>query len=207
MRITMVTTLPEMFHGPLSAGVLGRAVESGTISVDVVNLRDYTSDRHRTTDDYPFGGGAGMVMLPEPIMRAYQEIRGRDPEARFILTTPHGVKFDQHEAMRLSGHESLVFFCGRYEGVDERVRGLFHEELSLGDFILSGGELAAMAMVDAIARLLPGVLGNSESTAEESFSQPLLEYPQYTRPREFDGMAVPDVLLSYMGGKDVIARR
>ena len=197
MKIRILTTLPEMFPAVLGAGVVGRAIAAGRLDIEPINLRDYTDDNHRSTDDTPFGGGAGMVMLPEPIARAIDDIRTRDPGTRTVLTTPQGQRFDQTTARGLaSGADSLTFLCGRYEGIDERVRELFDLELSLGDFVLSGGEIAAMAMIDAVVRLLPGVLGNDASIVEESFGGSLLEYPQYTRPRLFRGRPVPETLLS-----------
>jgi len=196
LRIRVLTTLPEVFSAVLHAGVLGRAIDTGLIDVEPVNLRDYTDDTHRSTDDYPFGGGAGMVMLPGPIARAIDDIRARDPGTHAVLTSPQGRIFDQATAQGLADRESLTILCGRYEGIDERVRELFDDELSLGDFVLSGGEIAAMAMIDAVVRLVPGVLGNEHSVVEESFSGALLEYPQYTRPRVFRGRAVPETLLS-----------
>ncbi|NOZ86852.1 MAG: tRNA (guanosine(37)-N1)-methyltransferase TrmD [Deltaproteobacteria bacterium] len=196
MIIRLVTTLPEFFDKPLSAGVVGKGINAGRLHIEIINLRDYTDDKHRSTDDYPFGGGAGMVMLPEPIFKAVRHIKREDPDAKFYLTSPKGKRFDQKTALTLSRQKSITFFCGRYEGVDERVRPLFDEELSIGDFVLSGGEIAALAMVDAVARLIPGVLGNQESILEESFMGPILEYPQYTRPRVFEGKKVPDILLS-----------
>ena len=196
MRIRVLTTLPEMFPAVLGAGVLGRAAERGLLDLAVINLRDFTTDRHRTTDDYPYGGGAGMVMKAEPIATALDDLRAADPTVHVVLTTPQGRPFDQSVARELVTHESVAFLCGRYEGVDERVRSLVDTELSLGDFVLSGGEIAALAMIDAVSRLVPGVLGNEASTTEESFTTPLLEYPQYTRPRVFRGQTVPEVLIS-----------
>ena len=196
MRIRILTTLPEMFPAVLEAGVLGRAARDGLLDIEMINLREYTDDRHRSTDDYPFGGGAGMVMLPEPIGRAIDAIREADPLVHTVLTTPRGKTFDQSAAQSLSARESVAILCGRYEGVDERVCDLFDEELSLGDFVMSGGEIAAMAMIDTMARLLPGALGNEDSIVEESFAGALLEYPQYTRPRDFRGRCVPEVLTS-----------
>jgi tRNA (guanine37-N1)-methyltransferase len=197
----IVTIFPAMIEQPLAAGILGRAIERGTLDVKVRDLRDFTTDRHRVVDDVPYGGGPGMVLKPEPIFRALDAIeaeRGR-PSA-VVMTSPQGVRFTQDEALRLSRMAHIVFLCGRYEGVDERVRERVTEELSIGDYVLSGGELPALVMIDAIARLVPGVVGDERSVAEDSFSRGLLDFPQYTRPAQLTGSAetlkVPDVLLS-----------
>lgn len=195
-RFTVITLFPEMFVSPLGYSMLKKAQEKGLVSVELVNLRDYATDRHRVTDDYPYGGGQGMVMKPEPLVSAIEDMRRRLDHPHVILLTPKGRPFDQAEAQRLAQHGELVLICGRYEGVDERVRAFVDEEISIGDYTLSGGELAAMVIVDAVARLIPGVLGNVRSPQEESFSEGLLEYPQYTRPEDFRGMKVPEVLLS-----------
>ncbi len=174
------------------------------ISVRMVDPRDYTTDRHRTTDDSPYGGGQGMVMKPEPLVAAIEDVKKKLDRPRVILLSPQGKLFDQAEAQRLSGEKELVLICGRYEGVDERVKNFVDDELSVGDYTLSGGELAAMVVIDAVSRLIPGVLGNVRSPAEDSFADGLLEYPQYTRPEEFRGLKVPEVLLS--GDHKQIAR-
>jgi tRNA (guanine37-N1)-methyltransferase len=192
----ILTLFPRIVEGPLSESILGKAREKGLIEVGVSDIRDFAHDKHRVCDDSPYGGGAGMVMKPEPLVEAIEAARARRPGARAILMGPRGRRFDQKVAHELHGHGSLILVCGRYEGVDERVHGFVDEELSLGDFILTGGELAALCIVDAVARLVPGVLGNVASTSSESFEEGLLEYPHYTRPPEFRGMRVPEVLLS-----------
>jgi len=198
MTFDIVTIFPGMVETPLRAGILGRAIERGQIDVRVRDLRDYTDDRHRVVDDVPYGGGPGMVLKPEPLFRAVEAIvaeRGR-PGA-VILTSPQGRRFDHREAQRLSRLGRVIVLCGRYEGIDERVReGLATEELSIGDFVLTGGELAALVIVDAVARLCPGVVGDDQSVAEDSFVRGLLDFPHYTRPADFRSMAVPPVLLS-----------
>jgi tRNA (guanine37-N1)-methyltransferase len=186
-----------MFEAPMSASMLGIAREKGHLDLHVHDLRDWTHDRHRTTDDCPYGGGPGMVMKPEPVFEAVRAIRDMDPAApHTIFLAPVGRRFDQACARELSARERLLFVCGRYEGFDERILTLADEILSIGDYVLTGGELAAMVVADATVRLLPGVLGHEDSITDESFSEGLLEYPQYTRPAEFEGMMVPDVLLS-----------
>jgi len=204
MKFDLLTLFPGIFTGPLAESILGKAVARGLIQAEVHNLRDWAEGRHQVTDDTPCGGGDGMVMKVEPVARALTELRARQPGARVLLMSPQGRTFRQADAERLSREPGLVFVCGRYEGFDERIRGLVDEELSLGDFILTGGELAAMTMLDAIARLVPGVLGCSSSAEGDSFSDGLLEYPQYTRPVEFNGQRVPEVLLS--GNHQAIAR-
>jgi tRNA (guanine37-N1)-methyltransferase len=199
MTFDIVTIFPAMVDEPLAAGVLGRAIANGTLDVKVRDLRDFTTDRHRVVDDVPYGGGPGMVLKPEPIFRALEAIEAeRGRPLTIVLTSPQGTPFTQAEAQRLSRLEHIVILCGRYEGFDERVRAHVAEEISLGDFVMTGGEVAAMAIVEACARLLPGVLGNAESTVEESHSPGtggLLEYPHYTRPPEFRGEQVPAVLV------------
>lgn len=197
MRITIVTIFPEMFPSFLDLGMVRVARERGVLDVQVVNLRDFTKDRHRTTDDAPFGGGVGMVMLAEPIFRALGAV-APDPATRHvILTTPQGRLFCQADARRLAELSHVVLLCGRYKGVDERVaEELVDEELSLGDFVLSGGETAALCVVDAVARLLPGVLGDFDSAESDSFHSGLLDCAYYTRPADFEGRLVPDALLS-----------
>ncbi len=194
MRFEVLTLFPEIFPGPLALGVTGRALTSGTIHLALYNLRDYTHDRHRQVDDVPYGGGAGMVLKPEPIFEAVRARSGRGP---VILLSPQGEPFHQDVARELAVHPDLYLICGRYEGVDERVAAhLADRELSIGDYILSGGELAAMVVIDAVSRLVPGVLGAPDSPVDESFAGQFLEYPHFTRPAVFEGHAVPDVLLS-----------
>ena len=196
MKIDILTLFPDLFASPFAESILGKAQERGLLSVMAHNLRDWALGKHKVTDDTPYGGGDGMVLKPDPIARALQDLRTQMPMARVLLMTPQGHTFSQQDAQRLSREQGLILVCGRYEGVDERVRSLVDEELSIGDFVLTGGEPAAMVVVDAVARLIPGVLGSSGSAAGDSFSDGLLEYPQYTRPAEFEGQAVPDVLLS-----------
>ncbi len=196
MRFDVLTLFPAMLQAPLAESILGKAQAAGLIEVGIHYLRDWAEGRHQVTDDTPCGGGDGMVMKVEPIARALHELRARTPGARVLLMSPQGQPFRQADAVRLSREPGLIFVCGRYEGFDERVRTLVDEELSLGDFVLTGGEPAALTMIDAIARLLPGVLGAAGSAEHDSFSDGLLEYPQYTRPVDFEGMKVPDVLLS-----------
>jgi tRNA (guanine37-N1)-methyltransferase len=195
MKIDVLTLFPAMFAGPLDESIVQRARTNGVLELAVHNLRDYTHDRHKTVDDRPFGGGPGMLLKPEPVFEAVEKLGGAG--ARVILMSPGGRKFDQAIARELSQQAHLVLVCGSYEGFDERIReGLAHDELSIGDYVLTNGALPAMVVVDAVTRLLPGVLGDDESSADESFSHGLLEYPHYTRPAEFRGMKVPDVLLS-----------
>ena len=203
MRVDILTLFPGMFVGPFDESMLKRAREAGLLQLNLVDIRDFATDRHRTVDDTPYGGGPGMVMKPGPIFAAVEAVRSAD--SRVILLSPQGRLFEQAMAIELSTLPHLVLICGHYEGVDERVREhLVDEELSIGDYVLTGGELAAMVVVDAVGRLLPGVLGAGESTVEESHSSGLLEYPQYTRPVEFRGWRVPDILLS--GNHAEIAR-
>ncbi len=203
MRVDILTLFPGMFVGPFDESMLKRAREAGVLKLNLVDIRDFATDRHRTVDDTPYGGGPGMVMKPGPLFAAVEAVRG--PDSRVILLSPQGRLFEQAMAVELSTLPHLVLICGHYEGVDERVREhLVDDELSIGDYVLTGGELAAMVVVDAVTRLLPGVLGAGESTVEESHSSGLLEYPQYTRPAEFRGWRVPDILLS--GNHAEIAR-
>ena len=198
MKIDIVTIFPAMVRGALAEGIVGRAIAAGRLDVQVYDLRNFATDRHRTVDDMPFGGGPGMVLKPEPLFAAVDAIGAeRGAPGAVILTSPDGEPFSHRVAARLSGVEHIVVLCGRYEGVDERVRtGLATEALSIGDYVLSGGELPALVMVDAVARLVPGVVGDEESVARDTFARGLLDYPQYTRPAEFRGMGVPPVLLS-----------
>ncbi len=198
MRIDVLTLFPEMFPGVLNGSMLGKAQEKGAVSYHITNFRDFTTNKHNKVDDYPFGGGAGMVLMPQPLFDAVDAVRSADPaEPRVILTSPQGKPFVQKDAEKLSKEQRLIFICGHYEGFDERIpRRLATDEYSIGDFVMTGGELAAMAMIDSIVRLLPGVLGNAVSAVTESFSEGLLEHPHYTRPADFRGMQVPEVLLS-----------
>ena len=205
MKVDVVTIFPDAFDGVLGASIMRRAIEAGVVTVNLHDLRDSTEDKHRSVDDAPYGGGAGMVMRPEPWFRAIEELRAVPPVPHVVLCTPQGRPFSQQIAVELSRHERLILCAARYEGVDERVREhLVDEEISIGDYVLSGGEIPAMALLDAVVRLLPGALGSDESTQEESFNDSLLEYPHYTRPAEFRGWRVPDILLS--GNHGEIAR-
>lgn len=194
MKIDVLTLFPEMFAGPLDFSMVKRAREAGILELNLVNLRDFTHDRHKTVDDKPFGGGPGMLLKPEPIFAAVEKL-GTE-KTRVVMLTPSGRKFTQAIARELAQHEHVVFLCGAYEGFDERVRTLAQDELSIGDYVLTNGALPAMVIIDAVTRLLPGVLGDDQSATDESFSHGLLEYPHYTRPAEFRGLKVPDVLLS-----------
>lgn len=197
MIFHVVTLFPEMLESPLRESILGRALKQGLIEIETHNLRDWAEGKHLSCDDAPYGGGDGMVLKPEPLSRAVTELKRRTPAAKVLLMSPQGVPFDQQHARRLSTEEGIIFLCGRYAGFDERVRAtLVDEEFSIGDFVLTGGELPALVMIDAIARYLPGVLGSADSVTSDSFTDGLLEYPQYTRPPVFNGVAVPDVLLS-----------
>ncbi|HEY7185846.1 MAG TPA: tRNA (guanosine(37)-N1)-methyltransferase TrmD [Vicinamibacterales bacterium] len=198
MKFDIVTIFPDMIDAGLSEGVVARGIASGVLDVQVHDLRDFTTDRHRSVDDVPYGGGPGMVMKPEPLMKAVTHIAAtRGTPAAVVLLSPQGRTFTQAEAVRLAALGHVALLCGRYEGMDERVRELVAtEELSIGDYVLSGGELAALVVVDAVSRLVPGVVGDEQSVAEESFSRGLLDYPHYTRPAEVAGRRVPDVLLS-----------
>lgn len=195
MRIDILTLFPEMFDGVLSASMLGRAQANGLIDIHVHNIRDYTDNKHKKADDYPFGGGAGLVMMAQPIYDCMDAVL-EGGTARRILMTPRGRTLNQKIAKELSGEERLVLLCGHYEGVDERVMEIIDDEISVGDYVLTGGELPAMVLVDCVSRLIPGVLGSEDSAADESFSEDLLEYPQYTRPASFRGMDVPEILLN-----------
>lgn len=198
MKIDILSLFPEMFEGVLHSSIMKKAQENEAVTFGVTNFRDFSENKHRKVDDYPYGGGAGMLLKPEPLFAAVKSVT-EDTEAtpRVILLCPQGERFTQGKAEELSKEEHLVFICGHYEGYDERIRQhLVTDELSIGDFILTGGELAAMTIVDSVVRLLPNVLGNSESPVQDSFSTGLLEHPQYTRPANFNGMEVPEVLLS-----------
>ena len=196
VRFTVITLFPGMFDSPLAHSILKRAREKKLIDIGFVDPRDFTSDKHRTVDDTPYGGGQGMVMKPEPLVAAIEAAKNDLKRPRVILLSPQGKLFDQAEAARLSREEEIVLVCGRYEGIDERVKAFVDEEISVGDYTLSGGELPALVVIDAVTRLIPGVLGNAQSSEDDSFSNGLLEYPQYTRPEEFRGMKVPEVLVS-----------
>ena len=207
MTFDIVTIFPAMIEQPLAAGILGRAIERGTLDVKVRDLRDFTTDRHRVVDDTPYGGGPGMVLKPDPIFRALDAIEAeRGTPLTVIMTSPQGRRFTQAEALRLSGVAHVVLLCGRYEGFDDRVRERVTEELSIGDYVLTGGELPALVVLDAVARFVPGVVGDEQSVAEDSFSRGLLDFPQYTRPAEIATrsaglsgermLPVPEVLLS-----------
>jgi tRNA (guanine37-N1)-methyltransferase len=212
MRIDILTLFPEMFVGPFGEGMVKRAAERGLVELVLHNIRDYAHDRHRTVDDYPYGGGVGMVLKPEPIFEAVESVKeelcvlgDEDGKMQIILLTPQGRPFCQKIADELSRKSCLLLICGRYEGVDERVRQhLAADEISIGDYVLSGGELAAMVLVDAVVRLLPRVLGSEMSAKTDSHAESLLEYPQYTRPRIYRGWEVPPVLLS--GNHEEVAR-
>lgn len=206
MIIDIITLFPEIFFGPLAESIVGRAVKNGLVKINTVNLRDYTHDERGTVDDKPYGGGPGMLLKVEPLFEAVEDIRTEN--SCVILTSPQGQSFNQQAAGELKTYEHLIIVCGHYEGVDERVRAeLIDRELSLGDYILTSGNLAAMVITDAVVRLLPGVLGCDASSEDESFTHGLLEYPQYTRPPEFRGMKVPEILLSGDHGSIAAWRR
>ena len=209
MRIDILTLFPEMFESPLSHSILKRAQDKGIVDIALTNTRDFAGDNYKKVDDKPYGGGPGMVMMPRPVFEAFEYVQKLSPEkGRVILLTPQGQKFNQAKAIELSAEKRLILIAGRYEGFDERIRiGLDTEQISTGDYVLSGGELAAMIVVDAVVRLLAGVLGDEDSPKDDSFSASLLEYPQYTRPEVFRGMKVPDILLSGDHGKIAQWRR
>jgi tRNA (guanine37-N1)-methyltransferase len=205
MKFEILTIFPGMFRGPMDESILKRAREKKLVEVVVHDLRRWTHDKHHMTDDRPFGGGPGMLMKPEPIFEAVEDLKRDATDARVVLLTPQGRRLDQQLAQELAGCKRLILICGHYEGVDERVReALVDDEISIGDYVLTNGALAAMVVVDAVARLVPGVLGHADSARDESFTSGWLEYPQYTRPAEFRGMKVPDVLLS--GDHAAVAR-
>lgn len=208
MHIDILTLFPDFFCSVFASSILQRAVDKNLVLLNTINIRDYAFDKHRVVDDYPYGGGAGMVMKPEPIGRAITAAKEISADARVIYVTPQGPVFNQQKAAELASLAHLIILCGHYEGVDERALDLFvDEEISLGDFVLTGGELPAAVIVDAVVRLLPDVLGSAESAAQDSFSDGLLEYPQYTRPQEFAGIQVPDILLSGHHEKVALWRR
>ncbi|MDH3328929.1 MAG: tRNA (guanosine(37)-N1)-methyltransferase TrmD [Desulfobulbaceae bacterium] len=197
MLFDILTIFPELFTSQFQDGILRRAISSGNISVNLHNIRDYAEDKHKMTDDRPFGGGEGMVMKPEPLVAALEAVQEKGSRGRVVLLSPRGKVYSQKTAERLAGYSRLILICGRYEGVDERVaRCCIDEEISIGDFILTGGEIAAMVIVDSVTRLIPGVLGSEDSAKNDTFSRGLLKHPQYTRPRIFRDMDVPEVLLS-----------
>jgi len=198
MRIDVLTLFPEAFQSPLSHSILKRAIDKGIVNIVITNIRHFATDKHKKVDDRPYGGGPGMVMMPGPVFDCFEYVqRLSDEKGPVILLTPQGKRFDQAKAIQLSKEKRLILIAGKYEGFDERIRiGLGAEQISIGDYVLSGGELAAMVIIDAVVRLLPDVLGDEDSPKEDSFSDGLLEYPQYTRPAVFRGMKVPDVLLS-----------
>ena len=198
MRIDILTLFPEMFESPLSCSILKRAQEKALVDIVLTNIRDFAADSYNKVDDKPYGGGAGMVMMPQPLFDCFEYVEKLQPKTgRIILLTPQGKKFDQAKAVELSAEKRLILISGRYEGFDERIRiGLGAEQITIGDYVLSGGELAAMVIIDAVVRLLAGALGDENSAKDDSFSEGLLEYPQYTRPEVFRDMKVPDVLLS-----------
>ena len=198
MRINVLTLFPEVFESPLSCSILKRAQDAGLVNIILTNIRDFASDSYRKIDDKPYGGGPGMVMMPGPVFDCVEHVKKLSPERpRIILLSPQGRKFDQQKAVELSKDERLILIAGKYEGFDERIRiGLEAEQISIGDYVINGGELATMVLIDAIVRLLPGALGDEDSCKDDSFSNGLLEYPQYTRPEIFRDMKVPDILLS-----------
>lgn len=197
MDIKIFSLFPEMFSGPLGSSLLGKARSKDILSIEVINFREYSTNKHRSVDDYPFGGGAGMVLQPEPVISALRDnLDLDDPDTEIILMSPQGKVFNQEAACELSQKKRLAFICGHYEGFDERIRSFVTQEYSIGDYVLTGGELPAMVMIDAISRLIPGVIKEQESYEEDSFYHGLLEYPHYTRPQIFEGMEVPEILLS-----------
>jgi len=207
IRFTVLTIFPGLIRGGVGESILAKAVERGVIAVDAVDIRDHATDRHRVVDDYPYGGGYGMVMKPEPVFAAMEAI-SPPPGAPVILLSPAGERFSQKVARELASHPHLVLLCGRYEGMDDRIRqGLGAREISIGDYVLTGGEIPALVLIDAVSRLVPGVLGKGGSAEEETFSAGLLEYPHFTRPPEFRGLKVPEVLLSGDHGRIARWRR
>lgn len=207
MKFDVLSLFPAMFETPFRESILGKAVERGLIQITAHNLRDWAEGRHQVTDDTPYGGGDGMVMKPEPVVGAIEALKAQALGSPVLLLTPQGKLFSQQVARTLAGMPGLILVCGRYEGFDERIRGWADDEYSIGDYVLTGGELPAMVVIDTVARLLPGVLGGSASAEDDSFANGLLEYPQYTRPVDFRGQRVPDVLLSGHHGEIVRWRR
>jgi tRNA (guanine37-N1)-methyltransferase len=206
-RVTLVTLFAEFFQGPLATSLLGKAIQNGMIQVSTINPREFAADRHHTVDDTPYGGGPGMVLKPDPMVQAIEAARQLNPGARAMLLTPQGARFDAHRVAELARLPGIILISGRYEGFDERIRSYIDQELSIGDYVLSGGEVASLVVLDAVARFIDGVLGNDQSRVQESFAEDLLEYPQYTRPPEYRGERVPDVLLSGDHGKIARWRR
>ncbi|PWI57360.1 tRNA (guanosine(37)-N1)-methyltransferase TrmD [Sulfoacidibacillus thermotolerans] len=198
MKVDVLTLFPEMIQGAIDASMMKRAREQGLVDIRLVNFREFSTDRHRTVDDYPFGGGAGMVLKPDPVFAAVDALRqGEQSKPRIVLLTPQGERFSQEKAYEFAHESWMILICGHYEGYDERIREhLATDEISIGDYVLTSGELAAMVVMDAVVRLIPGVLGNQESAKSDSFADGLLEFPQYTRPREFRGWSVPEILVS-----------
>lgn len=198
MKFHVLTLFPDMIKDGLNTSIIGKAQQKNIIDLNIINIRDFTNNKHKKVDDYPYGGGAGMVMQPQPIISAYNNIvKDTDKKPRVIYLTPQGKTFNQNMAEKFTEEEELIFLCGHYEGIDERViDSIVTDEVSIGDYVLTGGELAVMVMIDAISRLIPGVLSNDDSAQTESFYDGLLEYPQYTRPPEYEGLNVPEVLLS-----------
>lgn len=197
MKIDVLTLFPEMFEGVFSSSIMKKATEKGKAAFRAVNFRDYAEGKHKVVDDYPYGGGAGMVLKPQPLFDAVADLKRSAEQPRIILMCPQGERFTQTKAEELAGEDHLIFLCGHYEGYDERIREhLVTDEISIGDYVLTGGELGAMVVADSVVRLLPGVLGNEDSAVKDSFSSGMLEHPHYTRPADFRGMKVPDVLVS-----------
>lgn len=196
MIFYIVALFPEMVKDPLRYSILGKALEKGIFRLETINIRDFAIGKHKIVDDYPYGGGEGLVMKPEPIISALKSLIAREPRLWIVLLTPDGITFTQKAAIRFSKMQAIALICGRYEGIDERIRSYVNEEVSIGDYVLTGGEIAALVIIDAVVRLIPGVLHSPLSVQEESFSEGLLEYPQFTRPFEFNGKKVPEVLLS-----------
>lgn len=194
MKIDIVTLFPNMFDGVFSDSIINRAREKKLLDIKIHNLRDYTLDKHKKVDDRPYGGGPGMVIMADPVFKAVEALAKKD--SKVILLTPQGKKLNQKLAEKISGYKHAILLCGHYEGIDDRVKAIVTDEISIGDYVLTCGEIPAMALIDCVARLIPGVLGDSESALDESFSSGLLEYPQYTRPPVYKGMGVPDILLS-----------
>jgi tRNA (guanine37-N1)-methyltransferase len=197
MRIDVLTLFPEMFTGVFGSSILKKAADKEAVQYNLINFRDFSDNKHQTVDDYPYGGGAGMVLKPQPIFDAVEALNNENNKSRVILLCPQGERFNQKKAEELAQEDHLIFICGHYEGYDERIREyLITDEISIGDYVLTGGELGAMVVIDSVVRLLPEVLGNEESHQKDSFSTGLLEHPHYTRPADFRGMKVPDILLS-----------